>query len=386
MNELRTGTAANVRKILLTALLAALISIVLVAGLAGKDPVAAFAALLRGAVVGKKNIGTTLVGATNLLLNAVAFTIAYNAGFFNTGIDGDMYMGALAATFVGIYCKDLPPVLLAVLCVVAAVVAGALWALIPALLNIHLNVNVLCVCIFMNMVANYVCSFFVVGPLTAGKAVPQSREVGVRFPGFLKPSSLNIGIFFAIAITILVYWMLKRTAFGREIKTLGENRLHAEYAGISRSRLGVKAMLLSGAIAGFSGCIEILGNTGYFMQSFAAGLGSRGLLVAMLVRCNVVLLPLSAFFISALNTGAVTMQAATHVPKSLGDTLTAALIVLFCMETLFMRKSKRGLNREKKSVAAEPAGEEKPAGETEEAEETPDKKPEAEAAQGGERK
>ena len=384
MNELRTGTSANVRKVLLTALLAVAIGIILVAGLAGKDPVAAFAALLRGAVVGKKNIGTTLVGATNLLLNAVAFTIAYNAGFFNTGIDGDMYMGALAATVVGIYCKDLPPVLLAILCIVAAVVAGALWALIPALLNIHLNVNVLCVCIFMNMVANYVCGFFVVGPLTAGKAVPQSKEVGVRFPGFLKPSSLNIGIFFAIAITIVVYWMMKKTAFGREIKTVGENRLHAEYAGISRKRLGVKAMLLSGAIAGFSGCIEILGNTGYFMQSFAAGLGSRGLLVAMLVRCNIVLLPLSAFFISALNTGAVTMQAATRVPKSLGDTLTAALIVLFCMETLFMRKSKGELEKDKKRMSEESRAE-NAAGESE-TREVPAPEPAPEAVQGGERK
>jgi simple sugar transport system permease protein len=95
-------------------------------------------------------------------------------------------------------------------------------------------------------------------------------------------------------------------------------------------------MMISGALSGFAGCIEVLGNYGYFLNEFASGLGSRGLLTALIVRCNVWLLPIASFFISALSSGSITMQAVTKVPKSLVDTLTALFIILATMETLFL--------------------------------------------------
>ena len=99
--------------------------------------------------------------------------------------------------------------------------------------------------------------------------------------------------------------------------------------------------MLSGAISGFAGCVEILGNYGYFLNEFASGLGSRGLLAALLVKCNVWLLPISAFFISALSSGSLTLQATTNVPKALADTMTALFIVLASMELLFMYKRRQ---------------------------------------------
>jgi simple sugar transport system permease protein len=199
----------------------------------------------------------------------------------------------------------------------------------------------------MNSVANYLCQFFVVGPLSAGSTIPRTKEVAVRFLQILPPTRLNIGIFFVFAILAYIIWLTNKTTFGYELKTVGQNPMHAKFAGISPAKVGLKAMLLSGALAGFSGCIEILGNYGYFLNEFHLGIGSRGLLVALLVNCNLWLLPVSAFFISALSSGSLTLQASTSVPKSLADALTALFILLVTMETLFLHK------RRKKAPAAQ---------------------------------
>lgn len=343
MTDIQKGKKATAKKAVLTVLLALGISTAMILLFTKENPLLAFSALLRGAVVGKANLGATLASFTTLLLNAVAFSMANNAGFFNTGIDGDMYMGALAATIVGIAGKGVfPPFVLALLCIGAAVVAGMLWALIPALLNVYLNVNVICVCIMMNSVAGYICTYFVTGPLSAGSALPQSKPVGVRFPQLLPPSRLNLSIVFAVFVTMYIMWLMQKTTFGFKLKTVGANKLHAQFAGISPKMVGIKAMMLSGAIAGFAGCIEILGNYGYFLNEFAVGIGSRGLLAALIVKCNIFLVPLSAFFIAALSTGSLTMQASTGVPKSLVDTMTALFIVLATMETLFLHQRKKG--------------------------------------------
>ncbi|MDR0599752.1 MAG: ABC transporter permease [Treponema sp.] len=341
---------AGIRKAVLTVLLSIGISVFLLLLFTSDDPGSVVSALFRGAFVGKRNLGTTLAASTTLLLNAIAFSIANKAGFFNTGIDGDMYMGALAATLVGIYGRGIPGPALAALCVLAAVIAGALWALIPALLNIHLNANVICVCIMMNSVANYICNFFIVGPLSAGKTVPQSKDVAVRFSQIMLPSRLNIGIFFSVIIWIVMIWVLKKTTLGYELKTVGENPQHAQYAGINYKMTAVKAMMISGALSGFAGCVEILGNYGYFLNEFASGLGSRGLLTALIVRCDMTLLPIASFFISALSSGAITMQAVTKVPKSLVDSLTALFIILATMETLFLFQRRKKASETKEAA------------------------------------
>jgi simple sugar transport system permease protein len=351
MRDVWLNNYAGIRKVALTLLLSAVLSVLLILLFTHDNPLSVFRALMRGALVGKRNLGTTLAATTTLLINAIAFSVANHAGFFNTGIDGDMYMGALAATLVGIYGQGIPAPILAGLCIIASLLAGLLWALIPALLNVHLNANVICVCIMMNGVANYICNFFIVGPLSAGKTVPQSKDVAVRFFQLMPPSRLNAGIFFALVIWIFIIWLLKKSVLGYEIKTIGQNPLHAQYAGIDYKLTGLKAMMISGALSGFAGCIEVLGNYGYFLNEFASGLGSRGLLTALIVRCNVWMLPIASFFISALSSGSITMQAITKVPKSLVDTLTALFIILATMETLFLFERRRRtavLGKEKK--------------------------------------
>jgi simple sugar transport system permease protein len=330
-----------VRKVFLTILLSVVLSVALILLFTRDNPGNVVKTLLRGAFVGNRNLGTTLAAATTLLLNAIAFSAANQAGFFNTGIDGDMYIGALAATLVGIYGQGIPAPLLGFFCIVAAMVAGLLWALIPAFLYIRLNANVICVCIMMNSVANYICNFFIMGPLAAGKTVPQSKDVLVRLPQFMPPSRLNAGIFIAVIVWVIILLIFKKTSLGFELRSIGQNPQHAEYAGINYKLAGLKAMMLSGALSGLAGCIEIIGNYGYFLNEFASGLGSRGLLTALMVRCNLWLLPVASLFISALSSGAVTMQAVTKVPKSLVDTLTALFIILVTMESLFLWKKKK---------------------------------------------
>lgn len=331
----------KIQKTVLTVLFAIALSSIMILVFTDENPINAYLALLKGSLVGKLNIGTTLTQFTTLLLTSLAFAIAFQGGFFNTGIEGDLFMGSLAATLIGILGSSWPKPILLIATLVGAVTAGMLWSLIPATLNVYLNVNVICACYMLNMAAMYICQYFVLGPFAAPVANPQSLDVGVRIPQILLPSKLTIGIFFAIALLIYFIWALKNSTFGFKLKTMGGNPKHARFAGINPNVIGIKAMLISGALAGFAGFIEIIGNYGYFQNNYALGLGGDGLLAAMIVKCNPKLLPLSAFFVSMLSSGSLYMQQTTGVPKFIADTIAGIFIVIATMETLFKYKEKK---------------------------------------------
>ena len=328
-----SGSMKGALRILLILLLAMGVGAVVIL-LIGENPFEAYGALLRGAFRGKRNFGTTLANFTPLLLTSMAFAIASKAGAFNVGVEGEVFLGGIVAAWIGINV-NLPPVLLLPLCFVGAALTGALWAFIPAALKAYWNVNEVCVTILMNYVAQFITSYLVSGPMSAGMANAQSDYVKVNLTQFMKPSSVNTGLFIAIAIALVMIWMLSRTSFGYKVRTVGTNQAFSEYTGISPKRVLIQAMMLSGAIGGVAGCIEVLGVHGYFLNNFAAGLGSNGMLAALIVKCNLATVPIIALFLGVLKSGAMGMQQSTGVPKSIVNTITALFIIFATMETLF---------------------------------------------------
>ena len=143
-----------------------------------------------------------------------------------------------------------------------------------------MGVNEVCVTILMNSVAQYIASYLVSGPMSAGVANSQSLPVTVTLPKFLKPSNANAGMFIAILTVIFIGWMLKKTTFGYKVRTVGTNPVHAEYTGMKPKKVLVQTMMISGALGGMAGCIEVLGVYGYYLDNFAVGLGSNGMLAA----------------------------------------------------------------------------------------------------------
>ena len=158
MNPRVESVMKSLRRILLLALLALGIGAVFIL-LIHENPLEAYAALFKGAFVGKLKIGTTLANFTPLLLTSIAFAVAAKAGAFNVGVEGEVFLGGMAAAYVGIYCTWLPKPLLLVACFVAAVAAGAAWAWIPGFLKAYYGVSEVCTTILMNSVALYITSY-----------------------------------------------------------------------------------------------------------------------------------------------------------------------------------------------------------------------------------
>ncbi len=336
----------SIQKILLTMLLALAIGALFILFI-GENPLEAYGALLRGAFNGKLKIGTTLASFTPLLLTSCAFAVAAKAGAFNVGVEGEVFLGGITAAYIGINWNFLPAPVLMIVCFLGAMTVAALWALIPAVLKAYYRVSEVCVTILMNSVALYITSYLVSGPMSAGVANAQSLPVTVNLPQFMKPSSVNAGLFIALITVVFMIWVLNKTTFGYKVKTVGTNPSHAEYVGISPKKIFIQSMMLSGALGGMAGCIEVLGVHGYFLNNFAAGLGSNGMLASLIVKNNLIFAPFMSFFLAVLKSGAMGMQQSTGVPKSIVDTITAVFIIVATMELLFQFKDKK--NKKEKS-------------------------------------
>ena len=341
MNKKKKIDFKSVANVLLPLILALLVGTIIILCL-GENPIVAYKALIEGAFKGKLKLGTTLASFTPLLLTTTAFIIAAKAGGFNVGVEGEVFLGGIVAAYIGINWTFLPKPVLLIACFAGAIVIAALWAFIPAALRMYYNVSEVCTTILMNSVALYITNYLVSGPMSAGAANAQSDPVTVTLPQIMKPSSLNVGIFIAIAVTLLTIYVLNKTSLGMKIRMVGTNPANAEFAGINPKHTFIKAMMISGAIGGIAGAIEVLGVHGYFLNNFATGLGTNGMLAALIVKNNIVTAPAIAFFIAVLKSGAMGMQQATSVPKSLVDTITAVFIIFACMELIGnFRKSKK---------------------------------------------
>ena len=307
----------------------------------GENPIDAYAALFRGAFKGKLKLGTTLAAFTPILLTSTAFIVAAKAGAFNVGVEGEVFLGGIVAAYVGINFTFLPKPLLLIACFVFAALVGAVWAYIPAALKAYYGVSEICTTILMNSIAFYLTNYLVSGPMSAGVANAQSLPVSVTLPKIMLPSSLNTGIFIAFIILIFFIWLIYKSTLGFKIREVGMNPENAEYVGVNPKMIFIKAMMLSGLIGGIAGAIEVLGVHGYFLNNFANGLGSNGMLAALIVKNNMLFAPFMSLFIAVLRTGAMGMQQATSVPKSLVDTITAVFIIFACMDFVLKFRSRK---------------------------------------------
>lgn len=339
--------------LLLTIILSMLIGAVFMLIL-GYNPVEAYYQLFRGAFSGKLNFGTTLQKFVPVLLTGVAFAVSARADAFNAGIEGEFYLGALAAAWVGYTFTSLPAPIHMLLCFLVAAVVGALWAAIPAYLKGQWGVNEICVTILLTYVAKYITSYFVNGPMSANTGVPQTPTIadGVRLPVIMKPSMAHAGLFIAIVIVALVLWLMSRSTIGYQYTTVGFNPSHAAYMGISPKKTLLRAMMLSGCIGGIAGCIEVLGTYGYFLDNFSLNIANDGMLASLIVKNDIKLVPLMAFFLSMLKAGALGMERYAGVPRSLVDAIAAIFIIFATMEAMFAFLHNR---KEKKAAAGQAA-------------------------------
>ena len=313
----------------------------------GVNPLEAYAALFRGAFGGLDSIGTTIRKATPLLLTGLAVVLGYRGGVFNIGAEGQLILGAMAATAVGVRFQGAPVWLHVPLCLLAAGLAGGLWAALPGFLKAVRGFNEVITTLMMNYIAVQLLAWTVrqdavhgltwriwqyLGLKDGTQPFPRSATIfeSAQLPVLWPQMRLNLGAVVAVLAAIFVFILLWRTAFGFGIRTVGSNARAARYAGMKVARTIMTTMLISGMLAGLAGAVEIMGNQGRIIDDFLVNAGYDGIPVALVGQLHPVGALLSALFFGSLRAGSNTMQIAVGVPVSLIYILQA-LAILFAI-------------------------------------------------------
>lgn len=329
--------------------LAALALGALLIAISGHDPLAAFAALIGGALGSTDRIAETLVKMIPLAIMGLAVSIAFKNSYWNIGGEGQFIAGAVLATWFALSFAPLPVPLLALLSFAAAFAGGALWGAIAGLMKIRFSVNEVISTLMLNYVALNVLRYLIRGPMRdqtgaafAGLVFPQSALIPepLFLPQLVERTRLHAGLFLALILVALV-WLLWKTRVGFAIEVMGSNRHAAHYAGINVNRVTLLVALLSGGVAGLVGWNEIFGVHHRLLDAITAGYGFLGIIVALLGNLNPLGILVSSFLFSVLVVGGNAMERATGVSFSVVEVING-LIILFLLVRTLLRTRIRG--------------------------------------------
>lgn len=272
-----------------------------------------------------------LVKTTPLLLTGAAVTFAFVGGYWNIGAEGQLYAGAVAATAIGLQVGNLPAWLALPLMLIGGFLAGALWALTPALMKVKLAIDEVVTTLLLNSVALFGVSALLNGPWRNPVSQwPQSPDIAASaiFPKLVARSRLHLGFLLAVVILLLLWYILTQTSLGLRMRAVGLGAEAARFAGINVERTMLTSALVSGGIAGLAGVNEIAGIHYHLIDAISPGFGYTGILIATLGSLSAWGVTLAALFIGLIDTGAQTVSRALGVPVYLGDVIQATLLLV----------------------------------------------------------
>lgn len=276
-------------------------------------------------------LADSLVRSTPLIIAGLAVALAFRGGVFNIGAEGQLLVGAVAATTVSLAGGESAGRAIVLVSLGSAALAGAVWAGIAAELRRRFHVLEIISTIMLNFVAIYLVSFLVRGPLQESTHVyPQTESLSAsaRLPFLIPGTRLHFGFAVAIAIAALLSWVFRKTAVGFRIRATGAAPLAALTAGkIDVSRTSFVVFVLSGALAGIAGGIEVTGVTFALYENLSPGYGYTAIAVALIAGLNPLGVIGSGIFFGVLETGATALQREFGVPSSLASVVEAALIL-----------------------------------------------------------
>lgn len=364
--------------------------------LQGVNPLEAYKAMIVGAFGSKNGLADTLVKSIPLLLVGLGIAIAFRGGVINIGAEGQLIVGALLTTYIGLQLGDqMNSVLVIIIGLIAGMFMGGLWGAIPGYLKAQLGVNEILSTIMMNQIAIQIGFYLLRGPmidpaeLAAGTNIPHSARLvkAIDMPRFTdmaqslgftesakdlglegvakelygllaEPTRLHSGLIFAIVMAILVYIFLWRTTIGYRIRAVGLNPHASRYAGINVKSNMILSMTLSGAFAGLAGAVEILGLHHRMFEPLAvsAGYGFSGIVAALFGKLHPLGMIPSSILFGGLLVGGDKMQRAMQVPQVLIQVILG-LVVLFVVSTDFFvrRRQNRRVSVDDKDAVEETA-------------------------------
>lgn len=309
-----------------------------IAFILGFDPFVAYGALITGAFGNSMAISSTLAGAVPLALAGLGVAVAFRAGLFNIGAEGQYWIGVIVAVWFGYHLAGLPGWLHTLVCVVAAAVAGGLWGgLIPGLAKAYRGAHEVITTMMMSYIAIYFGQYLIAagGPMHAPGYNAQSFPIRQdAWLTVLVPPQLTTAVFFALGAAVAVWWVMFHTTVGFRLRTVGANARAARYAGIHVPAYTVLALGLSGLLAGLAGGVQVLALDHRLMWGFNTGYGYTAIVVALLARNHPFGVLLAAVFFSALSTGGQNMQMVSQLPSSLTDVLTGLIVFFVAAERM----------------------------------------------------
>lgn len=311
----------------------------------GYDAIWGYEELFKTAFGSLRSLGEISRAMGPLILIALGFAVASRAGFFNVGLPGQALAGWLVAGWFALSFPDLPRPFMLIMTVLLGVIAGGIIGAIPGILRAYLGTSEVIVTIMMNYIVLYVGNAFIHSfPKSVMQSIDSSITVGANatyqtewLRALTNNSRMNIGIFFAIVAVILVWFLLKKTTLGFEIRSVGINSHASEYAGMSAKRTIILSMIISGALAGVGGVVEGLGTfQNVYVQGSSLSVGFNGMAVSLLASNSPIGIPFAAFLFAVLQVGAPGMNAAT-IPSELVSIVTASIIFFVSVHYIIER-------------------------------------------------
>ncbi len=340
MKNILKNTLGNL--LLLLIMIALSFIMISAVGSSQSQALSAFFISIFGSVYGLSEV---FVRAIPLTLAALGVSVGFRTGFFNIGAEGQIYMGACAATAAGMALPGLPPFLMIPLVLTAAFLAAGGWSLIPGFLKARFGLSEVIMTIMFNYIAINLTGILVRTVLKdPSYALPMSPEIpdAMKFSSLLFPTRLHGGLFLALGAAILVYIILWKTAFGFRLRAVGENPRAAKCTGISVYVHLLAAALISGGLAGLAGAGEVMGLHFKLMDGITPNFGYLAIIIALLGKNHPFWIIISSLGISALHVGSSAMQRQAGVPSSISWIIMGALVLLIlAKEQILIRLNER---------------------------------------------
>ena len=300
-------------------------------------------------------IGESLTLTTPYIFAGLAVALGFRGGLFNIGAEGQIFLGGLAAAFVGYSLKGLPAIIHLPLAILAGILAGAVWGAIPGYLKARFGAHEVINTIMMNYIAFRLADYLLQGPMGRADGMPITPEVlkTAYLPSLLPaPVRVHFGLIIALFMAWLVYWFLWKTPRGLEIRLVGANPRAARYAGIRIAMIIVLTMSLSGALAGMAGVNQVLGVEHRMVRAFSSGYGFDSIALALLGNSHPLGVVLSSFLFGFLRGGAARMQTVAGIPIEIVK-IIQGLIIVFGAAPEIIRSLYRLKPKEEKLVTKE---------------------------------
>lgn len=289
---------------------------------------------------------STLARATPIILVGLGVSLAFRAGFFNLGAEGQMILGALSAALAALYIPG-PAAVKLIYAFLAGMLAGGLWSALAGWLDSRFQMNLLITTLLLNYIAQLFAGYLVSFPLkdaaSSGASQTAMLDKSLWLPKLITGTTLHAGFILAAAAAVALALFLRYTVKGYEVRMLGSNPLFAGYGGIRRGRVMLLSMLASGALAGLAGTLEVLGSQYRYIDNMltAPGFAWSGIMATLIAGSNPIGTALAAILLAALQTGGMGVERNTEIPLEISNIIQASLILFVSARITFSFISRR---------------------------------------------